>query len=351
MLEKQQTQDRKVFLDILRVAATCAVVILHTVSGIKDTTDMNLYPKEYRVFLAVMDLVTWSVPVFIMISGYLFLNPARSLTWKQMLQKYCRRILLALVVFGVPYACLEQIFLERTFRADMLGRAVLMVLQGKSWSHLWYLYLILFLYLMTPAIRWVLQRIPTAFVYVVMAAVFLGSAVFTYVNKYTNSYMLVCLPDSSIYLFYYLCGYLVAAEAAKKKRTFSLPGWCCPAGILILTLGMICQRMLTTRQIQMAYDYPFTVALSVLIFIWAAQRGWKLSDQAAAVWKQLGAISFAVYLIHPIFINICYKALHITPLDYPLFLSLPVFALSILLLAGGCAWLLGKIPVLRRYVL
>ena len=72
--EEKSIRSRKVFMDILRVVATCAVVLLHTVTGIKDTTDMNQYPAEFRVFLAVMDMVTWSVPIFIMISGYLFLT-------------------------------------------------------------------------------------------------------------------------------------------------------------------------------------------------------------------------------------------------------------------------------------
>ena len=107
-----KSQNRKHFLDILRVIATGAVIMLHTVTGIKDTTDMNLYPMEFRVFLAIMDLVTWSVPVFIMISGYLFLNPAREFTLRQMVLKYCRRIVIALFLFGVPYACIELVMTD-----------------------------------------------------------------------------------------------------------------------------------------------------------------------------------------------------------------------------------------------
>ena len=88
MAKEMKSQNRKHLLDILRVIATGAVIMLHTITGIKDTTDMNLYPVEFRVFLAIMDLITWSVPVFIMISGYLFLNPAREFTFRQMVVKY-----------------------------------------------------------------------------------------------------------------------------------------------------------------------------------------------------------------------------------------------------------------------
>ena len=146
-------REREGFLDILRVAATCAVVLLHTVTGAMDITDMAAFPAEEWIFLMALDLICWSVPVFVLISGYLFLKPARRVSMRDVLARYGRRILLALFIFGVPYACLEQIALERSFSLGMLGKGFLMVLRGESWSHMWYLYLILALYLMTPALK------------------------------------------------------------------------------------------------------------------------------------------------------------------------------------------------------
>lgn len=351
MLEEKKTQNRKVFMDILRVLATCAVVMLHTVTGVKDTTDMNRYPAEFRIFLAVMDLITWSVPVFIMISGYLFLNPTRSFTWKQMLTKYCRRILLALIMFGIPYACMELVISERYFSFGMLGKAVVMVIQGKSWSHMWYLYLILFLYLLTPVVRWILQRVPVVCVYGVMVVLVIGSSIFLYINKYLDADVLPVLPDTCIYIFYYLCGYLVVRRTVESKKETGVPKWVLPVVIIALAVGMISNRMLTEQQIQMAYDYPFTVALAVLLFVWAANREWRLSDKAARIWERLSELCFAVYLIHPVFVNVAYKFLHLTPLDYPLYFSLPLFWLVILVFAAICAWVLRQIPMLRKYVL
>lgn len=350
-IQEKSIQNRKVFMDILRVVATCAVVLLHTVTGVKDTTDMNQYPAEFRVFLAVMDLITWSVPVFIMISGYLFLNPRRTFTWKQMLTRYCRRIVLALFLFGVPYACMELVISQRSFSVGMLGRAVIMVLQGKSWSHMWYLYLILFLYFITPIIRWILQRIPCVCVYGVMAALVIGSSIFLYINKYLDADVLPVLPDTCIYVFYYLCGYLVARRAGEAKKTTGPLKWILPVVIIVLAVGMVSNRMLTKQQIQMAYDYPFTVAFAVLLFVWAANREWRLSDKAARVWTRFSELCFTIYLIHPVFVNIAYKFLHLTPLDYPLYLSLPLFGLVIFVFAIICAWVLRQIPVLRKYVL
>ena len=350
-MEGSKEQSWKIDLDILRIMATCAVVLLHTVSGIKDTTDMNPYPEQFRIFLAILDMVTWSVPIFIMISGYLFLSQERNFTWKQMLGKYCRRIALALLLFGVPYAMLELMLMERTFRVEMIGKAVLMVLQGKSWSHMWYLYLIFFLYLITPAVRFLLQKIPKVWVYGLQVILLIGSSIFVYINKFVNGEVLPMIPAMGIYIFYYLCGYLFVSKENEITKKSRIPGWVLLLCVGLLVLGMVSNRLFASHQVQMAYEYPGTVFCTLLLFGWAKSREWKMSEKQLGLLRECSGLCFAIYLIHPVFLNIAYKFLHLTVLDYPLWMSLPLFWLTTLLLSAGCAWILRKIPVLRRYVL
>ena len=111
---------RKQFLDVLRVLATCAVVLMHVLTGATDVTDASIVPEYRSLLLSVMDLVTWCVPIFLLMSGYLFLNPERTLTYPVMIKKYCRRIALAILLFGVPYAASELVVAERTFRIRMI---------------------------------------------------------------------------------------------------------------------------------------------------------------------------------------------------------------------------------------
>lgn len=353
--------NRNVFLDVLRVAATCAVVLLHTLTGAVDALDINQYPMERRVFLVTMDLITWCVPIFVLISGYLFLNPKKQITMGVMLKKYCRRIVLALVVFGVPYAVLELILVERTFRWPMVGQGLLMVLQGKSWSHMWYLYMILFLYLLTPALKWLLARVPDGCIYAVMAFFLLFSSIFTFSNKLFDS-SLPTLPDAGIYLFYYLCGYLfVRGEyremGARNVVQTELPCEKAVAGRVHLILagavliGMALSRIGWNFSVQMAYNYPFTILVAVLLFggMKSCAREW--APGASSLWQRLSALCFTIYLVHPVFVNVLYKFLHISLLDYPIGIALPLFFTVILLLAVIAAWVLCKIPLLKKYVL
>ncbi len=376
-------REREVFLDKLRVAATCAVVLLHTVTGVMDHTDMGAWPLEKTVFLVILDMVCWCVPVFLLISGYLFLNPERKVTMRNIVLKYGRRIVLALFLFGVPYACLEQIAMERCFRWGMVGRSFVMVLRGESWSHLWYLYLILFLYLVTPAIRKLLEILPRPIIYGLLAALCIGSSVLPWLSKLFGLDTMPALPDGGIYLFYYISGGLFVrkpgmeepvksaeetgttadcslAECRRTDRESVNRGnaggksWLWPGLAAVLAAAMACSRLPGSYTVQMAYNYPFTVMLSLLLFGWGNSRRGTVSRNGRSMehfWKQAADLSFTVYLVHPVFLNTAYKFLHVTPLSFPVGISVPAFWGITLLLSAAVAWVLYRIPPLKKYVL
>lgn len=347
-------KEREAFLDKMRVAATCAVVLLHTVTGVMDTTDMGPYPAEQKVFLAAMDLICWCVPVFLMISGYLFLAPEKNIRFGDMLRKHCRRMMLALFLFGVPYACLEQMMTERCFRPGMAWEAVLMVLRGESWSHMWYLYLILVLYLVTPPLKWALARLPMGAVYGLEAVLASAFSLLPYLSRLFGRADIAALPDWGIYFFYYICGYLFAVHG-RCLRKGPWPGRILAGLAALLAAGMALSRTAGGFAMRIAYNYPFIVLLSLLLFGWGVSTEQKprkgQRPGGLSFWERAAELSFAVYLIHPVFLNIAYKLFHVTPLSFPIGVSLPVFFLGTLLLSAAGAWVLRKIAPLRKYVL
>lgn len=418
-MTKGLSGPRKQFLDVLRVLATCAVVLMHVLTGATDVTDASIVPEYRSLLLSVMDLVTWCVPIFLLISGYLFLNPERTLTYPVMVKKYCRRIALAILLFGVPYAASELVVAEKSFRVMMIPEALKMTLTGHTWSHMWYLYLILFLYLITPLLKKVLQILPVWSVVAVMTVIFLGSSVAPFLNKVLDSNSIPVLPDGGVYFLYYLCGYLFAVREVRVDKGRNTGGqmveprsgrsagdntewdgetqnvesrawnvWL-TAAVAVLALGMILSRTLAGFSIQMAYNYPFTVLLAVLLFAAGQNGGWRAAAPAASSvagtpsvdistageeqerlkhripWQEAGALSFAVYLVHPVYVNLLYKFVKITPFTLLeqcgvqsvaaghalLIFLLLAFWLLVLALATATAWVLRKIPVLRKYVL
>lgn len=92
--------DRVVYFDYLRVFATFAVMILHISAQNWYTTDVNGF--EWQVFNFYDSIVRWGVPIFVMISGSLFLD--REIPLRKMYSKYIFRMAISFFVWSVIYA-------------------------------------------------------------------------------------------------------------------------------------------------------------------------------------------------------------------------------------------------------
>ena len=91
------------YLDYLRVIATMAVVLLHI--SIQGWGDVDVQSGPWMVYNVWNGLVRWCVPVFVMISGALFLNPKKKVSVYRLWTRNIPRILSAFlfwsVIFGV----------------------------------------------------------------------------------------------------------------------------------------------------------------------------------------------------------------------------------------------------------
>lgn len=71
-LNVNMNKERIVFIDWLRVVAIVAVIVLHVADDYPSTIDPNCI--EYQTLNFFNGIVRWGVPVFVMISGSLFLS-------------------------------------------------------------------------------------------------------------------------------------------------------------------------------------------------------------------------------------------------------------------------------------
>ena len=73
---------RLVYADLLRVAATLAVVILLPLRRVDLRGAGRL--RAWRVFNVYDGLTRWCVPVFVMLSGMFLLDPKKSLSYRSL---------------------------------------------------------------------------------------------------------------------------------------------------------------------------------------------------------------------------------------------------------------------------
>ena len=84
-------EQRAYHLDFLRVFATFAVMVLHLAA--QNWDKINVKTFEWNVFNFYNSIVRWAVPVFVMISGALFLS--KDIQLKKIFSKYILRIVTA----------------------------------------------------------------------------------------------------------------------------------------------------------------------------------------------------------------------------------------------------------------
>ena len=127
------------YLDWLRAFACLAVVLIHCFATLLDNSTVGEVGVGRALAWTEILVICcrWAVPVFLMITGSLLLDPGRNVTWPKV-RGYVGRIAGVLLTFGTLFALIEIVFDARSFNVLMLPQALLRVLQGQGWAHLWY---------------------------------------------------------------------------------------------------------------------------------------------------------------------------------------------------------------------
>ena len=138
------------YLNSLRLLATLSVVFLHTSARLLDAREITNLDTQFGLSCYKYTM-QFGVPVFIMISGALFLNPSKEVGFGLFGRKYVKRIVSALVIFGLPMCLIETYFSKQGGGGAI--NSIIHFATGHSWAHMWYLYMLIGLYLITPVIK------------------------------------------------------------------------------------------------------------------------------------------------------------------------------------------------------
>lgn len=113
----EKTNTRLSYISYLRITATVCVIWLHTCSTLTDNRELFALSEAQNVFFGDYRLMYWAVPVFLMITGALLLGKEAS--YSKCFQ-YCCRVILALFVFGIPFAAMKLVAETKEFPASMI---------------------------------------------------------------------------------------------------------------------------------------------------------------------------------------------------------------------------------------
>lgn len=299
----EKNNENSYFLNILRVLSCFAIIFLHVQNtAISDDPTVSLALKNNFSFFITN--LQWAVPIFFMISGYIFLGIKSECTYKSMFKHYIR-LLIVIIFIYTALNIIEYVYIEKLFSLDLLKRSIIKMINGKTWDHLWFIYSIFAIYLVMPVFKLFFDKADENLdIFIII------SFIFIYLIPNLNNYLPIKIGYEFVFnwkIFYvFLGGYF-----AKKKIVNNKINNIIMTILLIIILIINYISYYKYGKALMSYSDRFTVVIfSSLIFLLFMN----LFNNKSIIFKKLSKHTFSVYIIHVVFVHMMTKVFHIYPL-------------------------------------
>lgn len=343
------TKDKKhvVYADILRIMAAFAVVMLH-VAGARVVIEPA--GNDRFMWATFFDCVTrWSVPLFIMLSGMLFLRKDKEISIKRLYTRNILRIVTAFVfwsfVYGVYGAYSET---HQIKEALIIGFERI----PKGPTHMWYLFRIVGLYMVLPFVKRMTDNFTKR-----EAEYFIGLGfVITFVTK-TLSDLKVLTPYIDYINNFEICvaaGYVCLFVAGWYIDNFDhkLPFRICAylsgiAGFVYMFVttvhfskerGFIADEFMSFKSVG-----AFTMAFALMLLFKQLFKEKTLPRRLVSHIAMWSKYTFGIYLVHAMLLNISTGKGWFVLTNMP-YAGIPLEALIVFVISGIIAGIISWFP-------
>lgn len=341
-------KERIPYLNYMRAIAAVAVVVLHVASnnwyGYVGTPDWN----SFTVYLG---LTRFCVPLFVMISGALFLQKEREIHLKKLFLHNIGRLLIFLAFWSMVYQMYHLISQAGGFEPGMLLSAVKNILKGQTQVHLWFLYMMIGLYIICPVVKVFTDHATRRQLEYVLLLYFIFSCLLTILNGQNNKYLDVFSINLSKlgvsvvsgYAGYFVLGHYLSRYPLEKTRRYAVY----LLGILsmVFTVGATYFSSVaagTYVELYLGYITPNVFFMSAAVFVAVSQMkgGNSIGHRLLEL---IADCSFGIYGVHMLFVFFFWKA-GIDTFCFPGIISVPVIAAAVLILSMITVKALKLIP-------
>lgn len=296
LLGKPCGAARKVYLDHVRFLATLFVICVHVCELAKvqlcaGTLEFQITEVCHFIFLSCNLL-------FVMTSGALLL-PIKGERLGDFYRKRFSKVAIPFLVYYVIYVCAKEgiqclypgywlTFLQRIFTGAPIEA-----------PHFWLIYVILWLYILTPFLRYLVQNIPDGVFSGVIMVIFLVNALDTYLPVFGVDAHLSGIVDT--YAGVFLLGYYISGRAGRRTENLLIAGG-------ILSFFIVCYVIFFCS----GYDgYIYNNAPTMMLFASALFLGAKrlaVRWGSDGIWLQLvSRYSYSILLIHWAVLHVAVK--------------------------------------------
>ncbi|MBQ3716203.1 MAG: acyltransferase family protein [Fibrobacter sp.] len=339
---------REIYAEWLRIIAAFTVVFQHTVTSAWYDTPVST--PDFFVLTFLNSLTRFGVGVFIMISGAFMLSPKYEQPPRKILTQKLPRIIILIVTWGLLYGFINVVCQSGDWM-DYVSTPITLFTQPAT--HLWFLYTLAGLYLITPALRVFTKNASPHMVLYVIALFFAFGLVLPTANHllyklaHISIYKNIGIQGSTTFAGFYLSGFYIAHYGLGQKARKILYSL---AAISWFISFFYSTYFSLARSAPNEYFFgnfrPMTFLIAAAIFCYFRTK----YSATATVDSRLIDISkcmLGVYLIHPMFIKIFY-GLHLSILIPHPIVTGPLMAVVFFGLSLFTVRLFRKIPGIRK---
>jgi surface polysaccharide O-acyltransferase-like enzyme len=342
-------------VDLIRTFAIVLVIMLH--AAIEPVTVANqMSPEGVTLWWTtnVYDsLARPAVPLFVMLSGALLLQPAKlNEPLGVFFKKRLNRIALPFLFWGVAYFAWRAFVNGETLTAESILQGVL----TGPYVHFWFFYLLVGLYLLTPVLRVLVAYISRNTFKFFMILWFLGTAIVPILSL-LSEYRL----DSNVFIItgwvgYFLLGAYSLKTHVRSAVLYALLGLGFAWTIIgtYVVVGTIGERV--NQFFYNAYSFSMIAASVALFLLLAAVPSNMLEERFPRGNRVLRLISqntIPIYLFHVMVLEALQKGFfgfQISLATMNPVLEVPLITAVTLLICLVVIYPLKKVPVVKKII-
>jgi surface polysaccharide O-acyltransferase-like enzyme len=326
---------RELSIDLLRILACLLIILRH----ITDIYAISHYKFRTGVFFDAFSYP--SLAIFIMITGYFVFNKNES--YKNFFKKRFSRIL-------IPFVFWSLIFFQFNHRLDKYSfnfqRFIYEFLTKGTYFHLWYVYFIIGIYLITPLIRKMALNIDLKDITYVLVLSILFSSVLPKMFNGFGMYFLFLFHNWWIYIFMGL----LLSRLNKNKLLLYFSLLLISIYVAVLVISMV------KGAVAFHFTDPFSlpmigVSFGVFYLFKYVNINNIITGNLAKILITLSNFTYSVYLVHALFISLFVSIIKINPFFINPMLGVPIFTLAVFGLSYILTISISKIPILKKAVI
>lgn len=350
--------------DLIRAFAIVLVILNHA----SNTVQVNFFqtPVLWGVVSIFRSLFQAGVPLFVMLSGALLLTPSKvNEPLRVFFKERLVRILLPFLFWGLAYFAWRRFAEHEIITFDT-------ILNGFSgfdqlpFSHFWFIYMIIGLYLITPVLRVLVSYASKKILLYSIILWFLGTAIiplFGMKSILLNTDVSIILNSDFFVMAPYVGYFVLGAYLRNVKVDFRIV---CPiffVGLLWTSIGncIVTVSAGATGYVQTIFGQYFymsiiltSAALFLLLCAVPIERLEKSLPRCYSLVSRISQDSFAIYFLHlMVLIVLCQEWLfgfNLGIISLNPILEIPVLSLLTLIVSLGIIWLLRKVPMMNKAI-